>query len=35
VPIGLQGLVTPQQYRSMSKAQRKKLLADHGLPPED
>lgn len=35
VPTGLQGLVNPQQYRRLTKAQRNKLLAEHGLPPED
>jgi len=35
VPTGLQGMVNPQQYRRLSKAERNKLLREHGLPPED
>jgi hypothetical protein len=35
MPHGLQGFVNPNQYRRLSKAERNKLLAQHGLPPED
>lgn len=35
VPHGLQAFVNPNQYRRLSKAERNKLLAQHGLPPED
>jgi hypothetical protein len=35
VPHGLQAFVNPNQYRRLSKAERNRLLAQHGLPPED